>query len=186
LSRIGKKPITIPEGVTVEINGDTVVVKSKTGELSQKIKGKIKVTTGDGKVLVESKEEGRSNKAMHGLYRSLIQNMVWGLSKGWNKGLELIGVGYRAAVSGNKLVLNVGFSHPVEFELPTGIKAVVTESKVNISGFDKQMVGEVAAKIRKIRPPEPYKGKGIRYIGEIVRRKAGKAAKAVGGAGGAK
>lgn len=186
MSRIGKKPITIPEGVTVEIAGNLVKVKGKTGELSQEVKGKIKVTTDGNKVLVESKEEGRSNKAMHGLYRSLIQNMVWGISKGWNKGLEMVGVGYRAQVTGDKLILNVGFSHPVEFVLPKGIKAEVKENKINISGIDKQLVGEIAAKIRRIRKPEPYKGKGIRYIGEVVRRKAGKAAKAVGGAGGAK
>lgn len=186
MSRIGKKLITIPEGVTVEITGNNVVVKGKSGELSQKIKGKIKVSVDDNKIKVESTEVGASNRAMHGLYRSLIQNMVWGISKGWNKGLEMIGVGYRASVSGNKLILNVGFSHPVEFVLPSGITAEVVENKINIKGIDKQLVGEVAAKIRRIRKPEPYKGKGVRYIGEIVRRKAGKAAKAVGGAPGAK
>lgn len=184
MSRIGKKPITIPDGITVEINGKIVKVKGKAGELSQKIKGNIQVSTDGKKILVENKETGRSNRAMHGLYRSLIQNMIWGLEKGWNKGLEMVGVGYRAQVSGSKLTLNVGFSHPVEFELPPGIKAEVKENKINISGIDKQLVGEVAAKIRRIRPPEPYKGKGIRYVGEVVRRKAGKAAKAVGGAGG--
>lgn len=184
MSRIGRKPIIIPEGVSVEIAGDLVTVKSKTGVLSQNIKGKIKVSIEGNKVIVSTKEEGKSNKAMHGLYRSLVQNMVWGLSKGWTKGLEMNGVGYRAAVAGDKLTLNVGFSHPVEFVMPKGVKAEVIENKINISGIDKQLIGEVTAKIRKIRPPEPYKGKGIKYVGEVVRRKAGKAAKAVGGATG--
>lgn len=182
MSRIGRKPIIIPEGVTVEVVGDLVTVKSKTGVLTQKIKGKIQVSVEGNKVIVASREEGRSNKAMHGLYRSLIQNMVWGVSKGWTKSLEMNGVGYRASVSANKLILNVGFSHPVEFLMPQGVTAVVAENKIDISGIDKQLIGEIAAKIRRIRPPEPYKGKGIKYVGEVIRRKAGKAAKAVGGA----
>jgi large subunit ribosomal protein L6 len=186
MSRIGKKPITIPEGVTVKIDGNIVTVSGKTGTLTQKIKGKINIKIEGNKITVENKEEGGSLKAMHGLYRSLIQNMVWGLSKGWNKGLEMSGVGYRAQVSGNKLVLNVGFSHQIEFPLPLGITAEVKENLINIKGFDKQLVGEVAAKIRRIRPPEPYKGKGIKYVGEVIRRKAGKTAKAVGATAGTK
>ncbi len=184
MSRIGKKLIIIPESVTVNVTGNDVLVKGPKGELTQKIKGKIIVNVKDDKISVENKIEGRSNKAMHGLYRSLIQNMVWGVSKGWNKGLELSGVGYRAAVAGNKLTLNVGFSHQVDFPLPSGIIAEVKENRINIMGIDKQLVGETAAKIRRIRPPEPYKGKGIKYVGEVIRRKAGKKAAAATGPAG--
>ncbi len=185
MSRIGKKPIIIPEGISVEINKDLVTVNGQKGTLLQKVKGKIIVKMEGNKVVVENKEEGKSNKAMHGLYRSLIQNMIWGLTRGWNKGLEMSGVGYRAAVSGNKLTLNLGFSHPVDFILPQGIIAEVKENRINISGIDKQLVGETAARIRRIRPPEPYKGKGIKYVGEVIRCKAGKTAKAVGATAGA-
>ena len=186
MSRIGKKAITIPEKVTVVVKDRVVTVKGPLGELQQTLKGKINVKVERNKVLVENTNPVSFQKALHGLYRSLIQNMIWGVTKGWSKGLEMSGVGYRAQVAGNKLILNVGFSHPVEYVLPQGITAEVKENLINIKGIDKQLVGEVTAQIRKIRPPEPYKGKGIHYVGEVVRRKAGKAAKAASGAAASK
>jgi large subunit ribosomal protein L6 len=180
LSRIGKKAILIPDGVTVLVADKVVTVKGPLGELRQILKGKINVKVEGNKVLVENTDPVAFQKALHGLYRSLIQNMIWGVSRGWSKGLEMSGVGYRAQVAGNKLILNVGFSHQIEYVLPQGIAVEVKESLINIKGIDKQLVGEVAAQVRKIRPPEPYKGKGIHYVGEVIRRKAGKAVKAAG------
>lgn len=183
MSRIGKKPVIIPEGVTATVSDRIVTVKGPLGELKQGFKGKISVRVDGNKVIVENTDPVKFQKALHGLYRSLIQNMVWGVTKGWSKGLEMSGVGYRAQTSGNKLILSVGFSHPVEYVLPAGITVEIKENVINIKGTDKHLVGETAAQIRKIRPPEPYKGKGIHYIGEVIRRKAGKAAKAVGTVG---
>lgn len=180
MSRIGKKSISIPSDVFIEQSGSTVKVKGPKGELAVNVKGKFKITIESGKVVVENIGDS-SQGALHGLYRSLIQNMVWGVTKGWTKSLEMIGVGYRAAVTGATLTLNVGFSHQVDFVLPAGVTAEVKENKINIQGIDKQQVGEVAAKVRRVRPPEPYKGKGIRYVGEVVRRKAGKTAKGAAG-----
>ena len=182
MSRIGKKPVKIAEGVTVAVGDRTVTVQGPKGELSMAFRPEVAVKVEGSNVLVERMVETPKAKAVHGLTRTLIENMVLGVSKGWNKGLELVGVGYRTEVSGKDLLLNVGFSHQVKFPAPEGITFTVLENtKINVTGTDKQLVGETAAQIRRIRPPEPYKGKGVRYIGEVVRRKAGKAAKAVGG-----
>lgn len=182
MSRIGKLPVKIPSGVSVKTENNIVTVSGPKGSLSQKIEPEINITVENDKILVgRVKETGRSN-ALHGLYRSLINNMVQGVSVGWSKTLEMTGVGYKASMSGEDLVLNVGFSHQVKFPKIAGATYTVNEKegKITVAGMDKQIVGEAAAKIRKIRPPEPYKGKGIHYLGEKIRRKAGKSAKAVG------
>lgn len=189
MSRIGKKPIKMPEGVTVNVDGNNVSVTGPKGTLQFSFRPEIKIAVSGGNASVDRVADTPKAKALHGLSRTLLENMIRGVTQGWNKGLELIGVGYRAAVEGRDLILNVGFSHPIKFPAPTGITFEVAENtKINVSGPDKQLVGETAAKIRRFRPPEPYKGKGIRYVGEVIRRKAGKAVKAVGatGAGGAK
>lgn len=189
MSKIGEKPIQTANNIKVTVEGQKVIVEGPKGTLSFEAKPEIKISLLDGKVNVERKNDDRQSKSLHGLTRTLISNMIIGVDKGWSKGLELSGVGYRASVEGNILVLSVGFSHQVRFELPTGISAAVVENKITISGADKQLVGETAAQIRRIRPPEPYKGKGIKYLGERIRRKAGKTAKALGAApsaGGAK
>lgn len=182
MSRIGKKPVKIAEGVTITVNDHNVTAVGPKGTLNLNFRPEVSITVSGNDVLVERTAETAKAKSVHGLTRTLIENMVLGVSKGWNKGLEIVGVGYRAAVEGKNLVLNVGFSHQVKFSAPEGITFEVTENtKINVKGIDKQLVGETAAQIRRIKQPEPYKGKGIRYIGEAVRRKAGKAAKAVGG-----
>ncbi len=181
MSRVGKKPVKIPEGVTVQVDGQKVSVSGPKGALTYDFRPEVAIKVDGNQVLVEREGDTAKAKSLHGLSRTLVENMVRGTDKGWNKGLELVGVGYRAEVSGANLVLSVGFSHPVKFTAPPGITFSVNQNQINVSGIDKQLVGETAAKIRRIRPPEPYKGKGIKYIGEVIRRKAGKAAKAVGG-----
>ncbi len=177
MSRIGKLPIKLPEGVQATIEKNFIIVKGPKGELKQQFKNVVKIEVADGEVRVDIKnKESKSEKSFWGLYRSLINNMVVGVSEGFEKKLEVNGVGYRVAISGNKLTLNVGFSHPVDFELPEGISGAVDGNVITISGIDKQLVGEASAKIRKIRKPEPYKGKGIKYVDEVIRRKAGKTA----------
>ncbi len=184
MSRIGKKPVKIPEGVTVKMDGNVLSATGPKGSLNLEIRPEVKVTVEDKNLLIERVSETAKAKSLHGLTRTLVENTVMGVSQGWNKGLELVGVGYRAEVSGTTLVLNVGFSHPVKYPAPNGITFEVSENtKINVKGIDKQAVGETAAQIRRVRPPEPYKGKGIRYVGEVVRKKAGKAAKAAGAAG---
>jgi large subunit ribosomal protein L6 len=184
MSRIGKKPVKIPEGVTVKVDRQTVVATGPKGEQSLNFRPEIKIVQEGSSLNIERVEESPKAKALHGLTRSLVENLVMGVDKGWNKGLELVGVGYRAEVANGALILNVGLSHQVKYPAPAGIIFEVLENtKINIKGVDKQLVGETAAQIRRIRPPEPYKGKGIRYIGEVVRRKAGKAAKAAGAPG---
>lgn len=183
MSRIGNKPVKITSGVTVSVSGSKVVVTGPKGELSFEFRPEIKITSNDNNIILERKVETPKAKALHGLSRTLVENMITGVSTGWNKGLELVGVGYRAQVEGTTLVLNLGFSHQIKIPAPTGITFEVTENRINVKGADKQLVGETAAQIRRLRPPEPYKGKGIRYIGEVVRKKAGKAAKAVGTTG---
>jgi large subunit ribosomal protein L6 len=184
MSRIGKKPVGVPAGVTIKIDGQTVVATGPKGELTLTVRPEIRVKNENNSLVIERVEESPKAKALHGLTRTLVENLIMGVDKGWNKGLELVGVGYRAAVEGTTLVLNVGFSHQVKYPAPQGITFIVTDNtKIDVKGTDKQLVGETAAQIRRIRPPEPYKGKGIRYIGEVVRRKAGKAAKAVGAPG---
>ncbi|MFC4632900.1 50S ribosomal protein L6 [Dokdonia ponticola] len=180
MSRIGKSPITIPDGVTVNVADGIVTVKGKLGELTQEF-SEITIKVEDGTVTLERPSDKKDVRAKHGLYRSLIFNMIEGVSKGWTKELELIGVGYRASNQGQKLDLAVGFSHNIVLEVAPEVKVETVSEKgknpiVKLTSFDKQLVGQVAAKIRAFRKPEPYKGKGIKFVGEIIRRKAGKSA----------
>ena len=180
MSRIGKNPITIPAGVTVEVKDSVVVVKGKLGELSQAF-DKVDVKVQDGQVIVERSSDVKEERAKHGLYRSLINNMVVGVSEGFTKELELVGVGYRASNQGQKLDLALGYSHNIILEIVNEVKVETVSEKgknpiVKLSSADKQLVGQVAAKIRSFRKPEPYKGKGIKFVGEVLRRKAGKSA----------
>jgi large subunit ribosomal protein L6 len=176
MSRIGKTPISLPAGVEVKTNGDTVEVKGPKGSLTQVITPTISVAVDDGVVTIDRANDERESKALHGLTRALVYNMVVGVTEGYTKELTAVGVGYRAALKGNTLELQVGFSHPVTMEAPDGVTFEVPEpTKIIVSGIDKQKVGQVAADVRAVRPPEPYKGKGIRYTDEYVRRKAGKA-----------
>lgn len=178
MSRVGTKPVAVPPNVDVEIDGSSVKVKGPKGELSRRIHQDIKVNLEDGRILVERPSESKVHKSLHGLTRSLIANMVEGVSDGYQKALELVGVGYRASKAGDRLVLSVGYSKPVEFDPPEGIQIdVPSPTSVVVKGSDKEKVGEIAARIRRVRPPEPYQGKGIRYAGERVRRKVGKAGK---------
>lgn len=178
MSRIGKKPVVIPAGVTVTVNADKIVAKGPKGELSELMFPGISVEIKDGHVEVVRSNDMPQQRAAHGLIRSLIQNMVVGVTEGFEKKLELVGTGYRVATKGTGLSLSLGFSHPVEVDAVAGITFKVEgNNKITVTGISKYMVGQVAAKIRDLRPPEPYKGKGVRYEGEVVRRKAGKAAK---------
>ena len=180
MSRIGNSPIAIPEGVTVEINDNVVTVKGKLGELSQELSA-VSVKVEDGNVLVERSAETKEQKSKHGLYRALINNMVEGVSKGFTKELELVGVGYRASNQGQKLDMALGFSHNIVMSIAPEVKVETISEKgknpiVKLTSHDKQLVGQVAAKIRSFRKPEPYKGKGVKFVGEQLRRKAGKSA----------
>ena len=178
MSRIGKEPISVPSDVQVSIEGRSVGVTGPKGSLDLDLPGEINVRQEDSTVLVERPNDDRKNKALHGLTRSLINNMVIGVSEGFKKELEIVGVGYRAAKSGDGLELQLGFSHPIKVKAPDGITFDVPEpTQIIVSGINKEVVGQVAADIRSYRKPEPYKGKGIRYAGEHVARKAGKAAK---------
>ena len=179
MSRIGKLAISLPGGVTVDIADDLVHVKGPKGELRQRTMSHVLVRMEEGKVVVERTGEEKAHRAAHGLTRTLVNNMVEGVSKGFRKSLEIQGVGYRAAKSGEKLNLTLGLSHPVSYSPPKGVTlSVEGTTKIHVDGIDKQQVGQVAAEIRNLRPPEPYKGKGIRYEGEYVRKKLGKAGKA--------
>lgn len=183
MSKIGKKPVNIKEGVTVSIEAEVIKVNGPKGTLSFKIPQVVGLKVSDSKIeLSEKNQEADNSRALLGLTRSVISNMITGVSLGFEKRLELSGVGYRAQVSGEDLMLSLGFSHPVKISPDEGIKFQVADNAIIISGIDKALVGNTAATIRAIRPPEPYKGKGIKYQGEVIRRKAGKAAKAVGGA----
>ncbi|MEY2418993.1 MAG: large subunit ribosomal protein [Actinomycetota bacterium] len=179
MSRIGKAPITVPSGVEVSIVDRHITVKGAQGTLERDIPGEIQVAQEDGSLLVTRPNDERQNRALHGLTRSLVNNMVVGVSAGFSKELDIVGVGYRATAQGpNKIELALGFSHPVHVDAPAGITfEVPAPTKIVVKGIDKELVGQVAANIRKIRKPEPYKGKGVRYANEVVRRKAGKAAK---------
>lgn len=175
MSRIGKKPIPIPDGVQVDVKGSKVSVKGPKGALEWTFRPEIKVKTADGRVVIERPSDAPAHRALHGLTRSLVANMVAGVTDGYRKALELVGVGYRAEKKGKALVLNVGYSHVVEYPEPEGLTiSTPNATTIVIEGIDKQKVGQAAAEIRSVRPPEPYKGKGIRYQGEYVRRKAGK------------
>ena len=178
MSRIGKQPIPVPSGVEVKIDGSTVSVKGPKGELSRTFSDVLTISMEDGAVLVTRPDDGREARSLHGLTRTLISNMVVGVSEGYSKNLEIVGVGYRATMKGSDLELALGFSHPVVVTPEPGITfEVPAPTKITVRGIDKQRVGQVAADIRKWRKPEPYKGKGVRYEGEYVRRKLGKAAK---------
>ncbi|PYY37665.1 50S ribosomal protein L6 [Curtobacterium sp. MCJR17_055] len=178
MSRIGRLPIDIPAGATVSVDGQNVAVKGPKGELSLVIAEPIQAKVEDNQVLVSRPDDERSSRALHGLTRSLIANQIIGVTQGYSKGLEVVGTGYRVAAKGSDLEFALGYSHPITVNPPAGISfAVEGNNKVTVNGIDKQLVGEVAANIRKLRKPEPYKGKGVRYAGEIVRRKAGKSGK---------
>jgi large subunit ribosomal protein L6 len=178
MSRIGKMPVEVPSGVDVSVNGTTVKVKGSKGELVREFSERVSFELSDGVLTVARVDDTRESRALHGLSRALLANMVSGVAEGFAKTLEIHGVGYRAAMKGSSIELQVGFSHPVVVDPPDGITFDVPEpTRIEIRGIDKEQVGQVAADIRKVRPPEPYKGKGIRYSGEKVRRKAGKAGK---------
>ena len=181
MSRIGKSPVTIPSGVEVKVDGNVVSVKGPKGELTQEMDSAISLSIEDGTISFTRESDAPDHRAKHGLYRALVQNMVVGVSEGFKKELEVIGVGYRANAQGQKLELSLGYSHPFVIELPKEIKVSTVSEKgkapiVTLESHDKQLVGQVAAKIRSLRKPEPYKGKGVKYVGEELRRKAGKAA----------
>ncbi|MFN8291741.1 MAG: 50S ribosomal protein L6 [Chitinophagaceae bacterium] len=182
MSRIGKKAITVPEGVTVTVGKDNVIsVKGKKGELKQEIDRDITVEVKDGQVNFSRPTDQIRHRAMHGLYRALVANMIKGVTEGYERKLELIGVGFKAANQGNVLDLSLGYSHNIMIEVPKEIKVATQQEKgqnpiITLEGIDKQLIGQVAAKLRSLRKPEPYKGKGVRYVGEVVRKKAGKAA----------
>jgi large subunit ribosomal protein L6 len=183
MSRIGKMPIELPSGVEVKIekSSNIVTIKGKMGEISQKVDRDIIINVEENTLTVERPTEQKRHKAMHGLYRSLLNNMVMGVSQGFKKQMELVGVGYRATATGQMLELALGFSHPVVFQLPSEIKVTAEMPKgqpplITLESYDLQLLGQVASRIRKVRPPEPYKGKGIRFVGEVIRRKAGKSA----------
>ncbi|MGH7554748.1 MAG: 50S ribosomal protein L6 [Longimicrobiales bacterium] len=176
MSRIGKKPVPIPGNVTVTVDGTTVTVKGPKGELNYTFRREMTIEKSDGQILVGRPSDSKEHKALHGLTRALLANMIQGVTQGYRRALEIVGVGYRAEKKGKALVLQVGYSHPVQYPEPAGITLSTTSATVVVvEGIDKQKVGQVAAEIRAVRPPEPYKGKGIRYQGEQVRRKAGKA-----------
>jgi large subunit ribosomal protein L6 len=178
MSRIGKKPVPVPAGVDISITGQTVAVKGPRGSLERTFTDRVDLTLEDGTVLVARKDDARESRALHGLSRALLANMVIGVAEGFRRELSIVGVGYRAALKGSGIELQLGFSHPVQVTAPEGISFEVPEpTRVIVSGIDKEQVGQVAADIRKLRPPEPYKGKGVRYLNEQVRRKAGKAGK---------
>jgi len=178
MSRIGRLPIDIPAGVDVKVDGSAVTVKGPKGELGLTVASPIEVKLEDGQVLVTRPDDERESRSLHGLTRTLIQNQIIGVTQGYSKGLEIVGTGYRVAAKGNSLEFALGFSHSITVDPPAGITfAVEGNTKLTVHGIDKQAVGEAAANIRKLRKPEPYKGKGVRYAGEVVRRKAGKAGK---------
>jgi large subunit ribosomal protein L6 len=176
MSRIGKKPVTVPKGVTITQNGNSITVKGPKGELSRSLPAEMKVSVNGAEILVERPSDEQQHRSLHGLTRSLVANMVEGVTTGFKKQLEIVGVGYKAETRPYGLQMALGFSHPVEVRAPKGVKlTATTPTAVTIEGADKEVVGQVAAEIRKLRPPEPYKGKGIKYAGEQIRRKAGKA-----------
>ena len=176
MSKIGRLPILIPQGVTVEINGQVVKITGPKGTMEETLPRRVDAEVKDDQILVSVKGKDKGSMSLHGTFRSLLNNHVTGVSKGWEKKLELVGTGFRAEVNGKKLILTVGFSHTVDIEAPAGINFKVEKMIVTVDGVNRETVGQIAADIRSARPPEPYKGKGIKYIDEIIRRKAGKAA----------
>jgi large subunit ribosomal protein L6 len=174
MSRIGKMPIQIPNGVKVDFSGDILSVKGPKGELKRSIRPGVNLSTEDDRILVTVNDDSKESKSFHGLFRALIANMVTGVTDGFERALEIVGVGYRAEVSGRTATFHLGYSHPIVFELPEGIDAAIDKSKITLTGIDKELLGRTAAKIRSFRKPEPYKGKGIKYTDETIKRKAGK------------
>lgn len=174
MSRIGKKPIPIPKEVKIDLKGDLLTVKGPKGELSRKIHPAVNVINENDEIVVSIDDTSKESRSLHGLFRALIANMVTGVSKGFERGLEIVGVGYRAELSGKMATFHLGYSTPVEFLLPGSIEAKIEKTKITLSSVDKDLLGATAAKIRALRRPEPYKGKGIRYAGEMIKRKAGK------------
>ena len=180
MSRVGKKPILIPQGIDVKIEGEIIKVSGSKGELSREIRPEIKIDIKEGKILLHASIETKKNKALWGLSRALLANMLKGVNEGYEKKLEIQGLGYKAQLPEENLLLYVGYSHPVEIKAPPGIKFSVDKNIITVSGIDKELVGETSALIRRVKPPEPYKGKGIRYLGEKIRKKMGKKAVAAG------
>lgn len=177
MSRIGKSPISLPSGTQARIENNFIIVKGSKGELKQELHSAVDINIAEKEITVTCKNAtDKKSRSLWGLYRKLIDNMVIGVNSGFEKKLEFKGVGYRAQAAGQKIVLNLGFSHPIDFALPTGITAVTEGNFITISGIDKKLVGEIASQIRRLRLPEPYKGKGIKYVDEVIRRKAGKTA----------
>ena len=176
MSRVGKKPIPIPKEVKIDIKGDLLTVKGPKGELSRRIHPRVNIRNENDEITVTVNDINKESRSLHGLHRALIANMVTGVSQGFERGLEIVGVGYRAELSGKMTTFHLGYSKPVEFQLPDTIEATVEKTKITLRGVDKELLGATAAKIRGLRSPEPYKGKGIRYAGEMIRRKAGKTA----------
>ena len=177
MSRIGKAPIPVPQGVTVTVNGAEITVKGPKGQLKRNIRPELKVVQEDGKILVKRESDDRQVRSLHGLSRTLIANMVHGVTQGFTKNMDIVGVGYRAAVEGKNLVMQLGYSHPVEIPIPEGVTVTVTKNvAMTITGYDRQVLGDFCAFVRDRRPPEVYKGKGVKYSNEKIRRKAGKAA----------
>ena len=177
MSRIGKQPIPVPNAVKIDIDGRNIKVTGPKGTLTREVVPEVNLTLDDGNLIVTRPSDAPRDRAMHGLTRALLFNMVTGVDAGFRRTLELIGVGYRGQMQGSKLVLALGYSHPIEIDPPEGITFAVEGPRVHVDGIDKEQVGQVAADIRKLRPPEPYLGKGVRYLGEFVRRKAGKSGK---------
>ena len=174
MSRIGKKPIPIPKDVKVDLKGDLLTVKGPKGNLQRKMDPNVQIRTDTDQIVLTVQAETKKLKSLHGLYRALVSNMVLGVSQGFERALEIVGVGYRAEMSGKTMVLHLGYSHPINYPLPEGVEAKVEKTKITLAAIDKEVLGRVAAKIRSFRAPEPYKGKGIRYAQERIRRKAGK------------
>lgn len=174
MSRIGKVPIPIPKGVEIRLDGDSLKVNGPRGELTRKIHPKVQVNTDGEKIEVSVSDSTKESKSLHGLFRVLISNMITGVSSGFERSLEIVGIGYRAELKDRNVVFNIGYSHPVNYELPEGIDARIDKMKISLTGNDKELLGKTAAKIRSFRKPEPYKGKGIKYSEEMIRRKAGK------------
>jgi len=174
MSRIGKMPIPIPKGVQVDLKDDLLFVKGPKGQLQRKIHPKVKIDTADGQIIVTVIEQSRESNAFQGLFRSLIANMVHGVSQGFERSLEIVGVGYRAELSGRTATFHLGYSHPINFDLPEGVDAQIDRTRVTLTSIDKELLGQTAATIRGFRKPEPYKGKGVKYVDEVIKRKAGK------------
>jgi len=183
MSRTGKQPVQLGDQVEAKIEKGRINIKGPKGELTQDFGDKIKISVKDKEILVERSDDSNEQKSLHGTVRSIIQNMAIGVAEGFKKSLEIVGVGYRVIKKENNLELSLGFSHPVIFKIPEGVECETEKNIIHVSGIDKQLVGEVAANIKKLKKPEPYKGKGIKYVGEKIRRKAGKAGKAAGGEG---